>query len=131
MDLRHTLRYLGAPLREKSYMFGDNESATRPHSRLRKRHTALSFHMVREAVAAGNVGFYHFLGALNLADILSKHWAYGTTAGLVLLGRRYSGYTRKEGKVVLCITLSGWVVLEINTDCVFHISGWKSHSKEV
>jgi hypothetical protein len=50
VDLRNTLRYLGVPLRERSYMFGDNESvvnsAMHPFSKLHKRHTALSFHRV-------------------------------------------------------------------------------------
>jgi hypothetical protein len=80
MDLRLTLRYLGVPIREKSYMFGDNktvvESSIRPHAKLHKRHMALSFHRVREAIAAGIVGFYHVDGVRNPADILSKHWGY-------------------------------------------------------
>ena len=50
VDLRTTLRYLGVPLRDKSYLFGDNESvvnsATQPHAKLHKRHNALSFHRV-------------------------------------------------------------------------------------
>jgi hypothetical protein len=45
------LRYLGVPIREKSYMFGDNESVVnssiQPHAKLHKRHMALSFHRVR------------------------------------------------------------------------------------
>ena len=61
-------------------MFGDNksvvDSSTVPHSKLHKRHTALSFHRVREAVASGLVGFYHIAGNINPADILSKHWGY-------------------------------------------------------
>ncbi|MEM6602331.1 MAG: Ty1/Copia family ribonuclease HI [Verrucomicrobiota bacterium] len=80
IDLRNTLRYLGVPIRDKSYMFGDNESvvnsASQPHSRLHKRHTALSYHRVREAIAAGVVQFYHINGVINPADILSKHWAH-------------------------------------------------------
>ena len=40
IDLRITLRYLGVPVREKSYMFGDNQSvvtnSTIPHSSLSK-----------------------------------------------------------------------------------------------
>jgi hypothetical protein len=80
MDLRLTLRYLGVPIRSRSYMFGDNktvvESSIRPHAKLHKRHMALSFHRVREAIAAGIVGFYHVDGVLNPADILSKHWGY-------------------------------------------------------
>jgi hypothetical protein len=63
MDLRLTLRYPGVPIRSRSYMFGDNktvvESSIRPHAKLHKRHMALSFHRVREAIAAKIIGFYH------------------------------------------------------------------------
>ena len=80
IDLRNTLRYLGVPIRGMSWMFGDNESvvnsSAQPHAKLHKRHTALSFHRVREAIAAGIVGFFHIPGDSNPADILSKHWGY-------------------------------------------------------
>ena len=80
IDLRTTLRYLGVPIRDKSYMFGDNktvvDSSTVPHSKLHKRHTALSFHRVREAIASGYVVFTHINSEDNPADILSKHWGY-------------------------------------------------------
>jgi hypothetical protein len=63
-------------------LFGDNESvvntATVPHARLTKRHVALSYHRVREAVAAGILRFHHVRGKMNPADILSKHWDYST-----------------------------------------------------
>ena len=56
MDLRYTLRYLGVPIKSKSYMFGDKRSvvtsAKLPHSTLSKRHNILAFHRVREAIAA-------------------------------------------------------------------------------
>ena len=59
-------------------MFGDNESvvltSTVPHSKLSKRHNALSYHKTREAVAAGIVKYYHIQGDQNPADIVSKHW---------------------------------------------------------
>ena len=52
IDFRITLRYLGAPVRDASFMFGDNESvvtsSTLPHSGLKKRHNALAFHKVRK-----------------------------------------------------------------------------------
>ena len=55
MDMRYTLRYFGVPIKSKSYMFGNNRSvvtsATLPHSTLSKRHTILTFHRVREAIA--------------------------------------------------------------------------------
>ena len=80
IDLRNTLRYLGVNIRVKSYMFGDNESvvnsSTLPHAKLHKRHTALSFHRVREAIASGILDFYHIRSEDNPADILSKHWGY-------------------------------------------------------
>ena len=56
MDLRNTLRYLGVPIMIKAYMFGDNKSvvtsSTIPQSILNKRHNMLSYHRVREAIAA-------------------------------------------------------------------------------
>jgi hypothetical protein len=80
VDLRTTLRYLGVPIRERSYMFGDNESVVNssilPHAKLHKRHNALSFHRVREAIASGHYAFTHIPGENNPADILSKHWGY-------------------------------------------------------
>jgi hypothetical protein len=80
VDLRNTLRYLGIPVHEQSYMFGDNESVVNsssiPHAKLHKRHTALSFHRVREAVASKYIRFHFLPGACNPADILSKHYSY-------------------------------------------------------
>jgi hypothetical protein len=46
------------------------------NAKLHKHHTMLSFHCVREAIAAGILGFYFMLGEANPADILSKHWGY-------------------------------------------------------
>ena len=80
IDLRTTLRYLGVPIEETSYMFGDNESvvnsATNMYAKLHKRHTALAFHRVREAIASGFIAFSFIPGKINPADILSKHWSY-------------------------------------------------------
>ena len=77
MDLRQTLRYLGVPVEGSAYMFGDNQSvitsSTLPHSKLNKRHNALAFHRVREAIAAKVLKFYFISGKQNPADLLSKH----------------------------------------------------------
>jgi hypothetical protein len=87
MDLRNTFRYLGVPINKQSYMFGDNESVVNsssiPHAKLHKRHTALSFHRVREAIASKFAVFNFLPGSSNPADILSKHWAYSATWGLI------------------------------------------------
>ena len=80
LDLRNTLRYLGVPVRQKSYMFGDNrsvvDSSMTPHAKIHKRHVALSFHRIREAIAANIVDYFFIPGEINPADILSKHWGY-------------------------------------------------------
>ena len=61
-------------------MFGDNQSVVNSsiqvHGKLHKRHTMLSFHRVREAIASGYVTFHFISGDMNPADILSKHWGY-------------------------------------------------------
>ena len=80
IDLRTTLRYLGVEVHGKTKLFGDNESVVTsssvPHSVLKKRHVALCYHRVREAIASDMMGFYHIFGQENPADVLSKHWGY-------------------------------------------------------
>ena len=80
IDLQTTLRYLGVPVHHKSYMFGDNQAVVMnssiQHSSLNKRHNALSYHRLREMIAAKILGYYWIDGKLNPADIVSKHWAY-------------------------------------------------------
>jgi hypothetical protein len=62
-------------------MFGDNQSvvtsSTIPHSFLNKRHNALAYHRVREAIAAGILNFMHVSGKTNVSDIFTKFlpWA--------------------------------------------------------
>ena len=78
--MRLDLRYLGVQVKGATRLFGDNESVVKsgsiPHSKLNKRHQALSYHAVREAIASGTLSFAHIPGPINPADILSKHWGY-------------------------------------------------------
>ena len=80
IDLRSSLRYLGVNLVSKSYMFGDNKTVvdgtSTPKERLHKRHVMLSFHRVREAIAARTLNFTFIDGKDNPADVMSKHWSY-------------------------------------------------------
>ncbi len=80
IDIHISLNYLGVPIYSKSYMFGDNQSvvpsSTIPHSGLNKRHNALSYHYVCEAIAADILGFFHVDGKLNVSDVLSKHCGF-------------------------------------------------------
>ena len=77
---RLTFRYLGVDVQGPTYLFGDNgsvvTSSTQPHSPLKKRHHALAYHFVREAVAVKIISFHHIPGERNPADILTKHWGY-------------------------------------------------------
>ena len=72
MDLRNILRYLGVPIMTKAYMFGDNKSvlmsATIPQSVLNKRHNMLSYHRVREVIAAKTLDFYWCSSDQNKSD---------------------------------------------------------------
>ena len=97
IDLRTLLRYLGVPIRKTTFMFGDNESvvnsSSTPHAKLHKRHTALSFHRVREAIAAKIVRYHHINSEHNPADILSKHWGHNQVWPLLNCVLFYSGDT--------------------------------------
>ena len=80
MDLRNMLRYLGVPIMTKAYMFGDNKSvvmsSTIPQSILNKRHNMLSYHRVREAIAAKILEFHWCSSDQNRSDLPSKHWEH-------------------------------------------------------
>ena len=88
MDIRQTMRYLGAPIATKSFLFGDKgsvvTSATLPHSTLTKRHNILAFLRVREAIATKLMAFYWIQSAYNLTDMLSKHWDHPTVYPMIL-----------------------------------------------
>ena len=68
-------------------MLGDNRSvitsATLPHSLLNKRHNALAYHRVCEAIAAKIFDFYWIDSKVNKADILSKHWEAATVYPMI------------------------------------------------
>jgi hypothetical protein len=79
VDLKFTLAQFGVTV-ERAVMFGDNKSvvisSTLPHSKLNKRHNALSYHRVREAIANKVMEFHHIDGTINPADMLSKFAGY-------------------------------------------------------
>ena len=102
MDIRQTLRYLGAPIGAKSFLFGDNRSvatsATLPHSTLNKSHNILAFHRVREAIAAKLMGFYWIQSAYNISDMLFKHWDHPTVYPMILKLLITRGNIKKQPK---------------------------------
>ena len=67
---------MDAQLEDSTLMLGDNNSVvlntTMPSSVLKKKHSAVSFHRVREMIAAGVVKFSHIPSTLNYTDLLTK-----------------------------------------------------------
>ena len=81
--LRYKLRMFGVPLdgpapdvAGPAYVFCDNKgvvsNASIPESTLSKKHNAINYHAVREAVAAGIIRVGKEDGNTNLADLLTK-----------------------------------------------------------
>jgi hypothetical protein len=67
---------MDVPLDGPTNVFGDNSSvitnATVPSSTLKKKHNAICYHRVREAVAAKVIRIAYIPTDRNLADILTK-----------------------------------------------------------
>ncbi len=76
MEIQYNLRMLGVVIEGPALMLGDNKSVvlntTMPSSALKKKHNAIAYHRVREAIAANIIRFYHVPSTDNLADFLTK-----------------------------------------------------------
>jgi len=76
VEFRYKLRMMGIPLKGPSQVLCDNKgvvlNTTLPSSTLKKKHNAIAYHRVREAVAAQIVKISHIDGKENIADILTK-----------------------------------------------------------
>ena len=93
VEFRYKLRMMRIPLIGPSKVLCDNKgvelNTTLPSSTLKKKHNAIAYHRVREAVAAKIARVYHIDGKENMADILTmatdgptfrKHMKAGLTA---------------------------------------------------
>ena len=67
MDLRNTLRYLGVPIINKAYMFGETNLWSQAQSYM------LAYQTVGEAIAAKIIEFHWCLSNQNRSEISSKH----------------------------------------------------------
>jgi len=67
---------MGVTVEGPSVLLVDNEAVvkntTLPSSTLKKKHNAIAYHRVREAVAAGIIKVAHVRSQMNMADILTK-----------------------------------------------------------
>ena len=74
--LRYKLHMMGVPICGAANIYCDNKTvcntAQKPEARLTKKHNAINFHRIREAVAAGWCRVAHEAGKTNLADLLTK-----------------------------------------------------------
>ena len=74
--LRYKLRMFGVRLEGPAYVFCDNRGVVKnvsiPESVLNKKHNAINYHTVREAVAADILRIGKEDGETNLADLLTK-----------------------------------------------------------
>jgi hypothetical protein len=74
--LRYKLRMFGVPIEGPANVFCDNrgvvKNASIPESTLMKKHNAINYHAVQEAVAAGILSVRKEDGETNLADLLTK-----------------------------------------------------------
>ena len=79
--LRYKLRMFGVPINGPASILCDNQgvvkNASLPESALSKRHNAINYHSVREAVAAGIIRVGKEDGVSNLADALTKTLSRG------------------------------------------------------
>ena len=95
--LRYKLRMFGIPIQGETNVFCDNRgvvlSTAKPKARLNKKHNAICFHRVREAVARGMIRIGKEKGETNIADLLPK--VLNTPRRRFLLQQIY----RKEGSV--------------------------------
>jgi hypothetical protein len=108
MDLRYTLRMMGIPIDGPAWLFGDNQSviisSNIPHSNLHKRHNALSYHRVREAIAAEIMYFLHMDGKYNPSDILTKFLNWAKFWPLVQPLLFWKGETAKDPQTTIPLT---------------------------
>jgi hypothetical protein len=74
--IRYMLRSLGIKVEKPSRIYGDNldviQNATMPEGTLKKKHIALPYHFVREAVAVGIISAFKVPGKDNFADVFTK-----------------------------------------------------------
>jgi hypothetical protein len=88
ISIRYMLRCLGIPVTKPTDLYGDNfgviQSAEIPEGELKKKHIAISYHYIREAIAAKIVNAHWCRSAGNFADICTK--ALGTYIFVDLVG---------------------------------------------
>jgi hypothetical protein len=81
LEVRYMLRLLGVSLYGAALMLGDNMSVflntTVSSSVLKKKHNAIAYHQVREAIAARIMKFSYIKSEENVSDVLIQPFYKG------------------------------------------------------
>ena len=76
LEIRYKLRMMGIKFEKTSTILCDNQAVVIntqfPTSSLKKKHNAVAFHKIREAIAAGIIRTTHIGSEHNVSDILTK-----------------------------------------------------------
>jgi hypothetical protein len=76
ISIRYMLRCLGVPVTRPTELCGDNfgviQSAEIPEGELKKKHIAISYHYVREAIASRIVNAHWCESSENFSDVCTK-----------------------------------------------------------
>ena len=76
LEVRYMLQSLGVALDGPALMLGDSMlvvlNTSVPSSVLKKKHNAIAYHLVREAIAAKVLSFAYIRSEENMSDILTK-----------------------------------------------------------
>ena len=79
--LRYKLRMMGIPVEGPAFIYGDNQSVlantSNPGSMLKKKCSAVAYHLVREAVARDEIITAYINTHENIADLLTKPMTAG------------------------------------------------------
>ena len=95
---------LGIPVKSPTILLGDNQSSQKncsnPSSQLKKKHNAIAYHKIREAVAAGIILYGWIRTHFNLSDVLTKPLGGTAFASLIwfLLFGKGSRYVKGSDK---------------------------------
>ena len=76
IEMRYNFRMLGCPIDGPVRLLGDNrgmiQNCSIMASQLKKKHNAIAYHRIREAVAGGIISLGHIPTETNFSDILTK-----------------------------------------------------------
>jgi hypothetical protein len=113
--LRYKLRTFGVPVNDATDVFCDSHSvvfnASVPQSTLSKKHNAICYHRVREAVASGMIHIAKVQSEFNLADGLTK--SLSTPRRNFIFSRILQGWTGNDDETARA---SGWINADIRAE---------------